>query len=718
MDLDGTWEATAADDELRRALHGDGEITNREWHELPVPGHWRDTPAFEANDGPLLYRTRFESSGGVVVGGGPGIAGDQRQWLVLDGIFYQGDVWLDGVYLGNTEGYFFPHSIEVSRQLSERSEHVLSVEVGSPRQHNRTEKRTITGVFSHWDCIDPDWNPGGIWRPVRLERTGPVRILHSRFLCTSAGTDLATIEIRLVLDSPTVTKVILRTRVAGVEHEHERTIAAGENRIEWTVSVPDPELWWPHALGKPVLHDLEVSVVEVDGTTSDSRVRKIGLRTFRMRNWISFVNDERLFLKGTNLAPTSRSLGSEPAESFATDVSLAKEAGLDLIRVHAHVSRPELYRAADEMGMLVWQDFPLQWGYSRSIRKQARRQAREMVDLLGNHPSVALWCGHNEPMAIDVGPDVWDDRREMARVAVRGAVGQLLPTWNKTVLDASIKRVIEHTDKSRPVVAHSGILPHLPQLDGTDTHVYFGWYHNTERDLTRAMRLWPRLARFVSEFGVQAIPESDEFMEPSRWPDLDWDRLQQHHALQKTLLDRFVPPTQNETFDEWRRRTQEYQALVVRRHIEELRRLKYRPTGGFCQFMLLDSQPAITWSVLDHNRVPKLGYEAVRQACAPVIVVADRMPDTLARGGRLDLNVHAVSDLRNDLPNVRCSARLHWRGGQQTWQWEGDLASDDCSFIGRISWVVPDNFSGEVTLDLELRRSGVIATNRDALRVP
>ena len=83
---------------------------------------------------------------------------------------------------------------------------------------------------------------------------------------------------------------------------------------------------------------------------------------------------------------------------------LAKEAGLDLLRVHAHVSRPELYDAADEAGLLLWQDFPLQWGTPAASAEQAVRQAREAVDLLGHHPSVAIWCGHNEPLAIDIEP--------------------------------------------------------------------------------------------------------------------------------------------------------------------------------------------------------------------------------------------------------------------------------------------------------------------------
>ena len=95
---------------------------------------------------------------------------------MLDGIFYTSDVWLDGTYLGDTEGYFFPHSFEVTDALAAAGEHTLALEVACPRPADLTAKRNLTGVFQHWDQLDQDWNPGGIWRPVRLEQSGPVRI--------------------------------------------------------------------------------------------------------------------------------------------------------------------------------------------------------------------------------------------------------------------------------------------------------------------------------------------------------------------------------------------------------------------------------------------------------------------------------------------------------------------------------------------------------------
>ena len=167
------------------------------------------------------------------------------------------------------------------------------------------------------------------------------------------------------------------------------------------------------------------------------------------------------------------------------------------------------------------------------------------------------------------------------------------------------------------------------------------------------------MVRFVSEFGAQAVPSGDAaaFAHPERWPDLDWDELELRYALQKGVFDRHVPPEGYATFAGWRDATQRHQARVIRRMVEELRRLKYRPTGGFAQFLFADAQPGITWSVLDHERGPKLGHAALREACRPVIVVADRLPATVAPGTALALDVHVVSDLRAAVDGARVSAR-------------------------------------------------------------
>jgi beta-mannosidase len=704
MDLTGTWRAAVADEDLRRAWQED-DFDDSGWERLEVPGHWRSTPAFADTDGALLYRRSFDA---------PPPPADRRAWLTFDGLFYQGDAWLDGAYLGDTEGYFAPHTFEVTEALRARDEHHLAVEVTCAPQRDKTAKRNITGVFQHWDCLDPDWNPGGIWRPVRLTETGPVRIARLRVLCREATPERAVLVLRATLDSSGARTVTLRSTVGDLDHALDQPLADGSNEVEWTITVDRPALWWPRALGDPVLHDVSVAVVldaDEGGTTSDERRIRTGLRQVRMRAWIASVNGERLFLKGSNQGPTRMALAEATPEELARDVTLALDAGLDLLRVHAHITRPELYDAADEQGLLLWQDLPLQWGYARGIRKQAVRQAGQAVDLLGHHPAIAVWCGHNEPMAIENDPEMWGDPRALRRMGVKALAAQELPTWNKTVLDRSVKRALEKADPTRPVIAHSGVLPHPPMLDGTDSHLYFGWYHGHERDLPGFLRALPRMGRFVTEFGAQAVPATAAFMEPERWPDLDWERLGHTHALQKPIFDRFVPPADHPTFESWQEATQAYQALVVRRQVEALRRIKYRPTGGFAQFCFADGHPAVTWSVLGHDRAPKAAYDALRAACAPVIVVADRPPEALSPGTALALDVHVVSDLRQPLDVVEVTAQLSWDGGGRSWRWVGDLPADACQRVGTLQIVVPDA-PGSLALELTCRYGDVRVDNR------
>jgi beta-mannosidase len=200
-------------------------------------------------------------------------------------------------------------------------------------------------------------------------------------------------------------------------------------------------------------------------------------------------------------------------------------------------------------------------------------------------------------------------------------------------------------------------------------------------------------------------------MEPERWPDLDWPRLQARHSLQKAIFDRHVPPADHATFDTWRAATQAYQATVVRYHVETLRRLKYRPAGGFCQFSLADGYPAVTWSVVDYERAPKAGWHAFAAACAPVIVVATRPAASYQPGEPLHLDLHVVSDLRVAIAGASLSATLSWRGGQRAWSWTGDVDADSCTRIGAVELDTPDA-PGPVTLELVLEGDGVRAANR------
>jgi beta-mannosidase len=445
-----------------------------------------------------------------------------------------------------------------------------------------------------------------------------------------------------------------------VDAEQDQTLATGVNQLSWTVEVDRPPRWWPWRYGPQPLVDVTVDV-DYGGVRSDGRRLRTAFREVRRDGWRFHVNGERLFVMGSNQGPATMALGAAEPAALAADVERAVDANLDMLRVHGHVTRPEVYAAADEAGLLLWQDVPLQWGYARGARRPAAAQARALVDLLGHHPSVVVWCGHNEPYPgpaeAGAAPEKWRNRASL-----------LLPSWNKDVLDRSVARALR-SDPTRPVITHSGVPPG-PLRDGTDSHLYFGWYLGAMADMAAVLRRWPRLARFVSEFGAQAVPESAEFMEPQRWPDLDWAHLEARHNLQPQHFARFVPPDEFATFDDWRAATQAYQAALIQLQIEDLRRLRYRPTGGFLQFCFADGHPAVTWSVLDSERRPKAGHAALARACRSVLPMVD------PRSG----HVHVVNELRTPFPGAEIEVRI----GGDTVRFGGDLAADSLCYVGKV----------------------------------
>lgn len=654
MKLPGTWRAAVADEDLRRRFP-DPHFDDGAWSEVDVPGHWQSTPEFATSDGPMLYRRSFEHRR---------LRDDERAWLTLDGIFYQADIWLDGALVGDTEGYFAAHTFEITAPLNNRREHVLAAEVACAPETDRDRKRNLTGSFQSGPFRDDGWNPGGIWQPVHVHTTGRTAINRLRVACVEASAERATLAFDAILDTLDDVEVGLRTTVGGRDEHHEEThrLAAGTNRVEWTVAIDRPRLWWPHALGDPDLTPVDVTVTR-DAAVSDRRTIVTGVRRVQMTDFVLTVNGERLFLKGATVGPTRpdrRELGGDEIERAGEVVDRAIDAGLDLIRLHSHVARPEFYDAADRRGLLLWQDMPLHGGYSRSIRKQAARQAEAAVDRFGHHPSIAIWCGHDEPFPADAAPQ--------RAVGSAGRIGRSLaglavPTYTKTVLDGSVERALHRADPSRPVVAHAGV------LGRTDAHLAFGWSQGDERDFAGFAAKWPRAVRFVGAFG--------------------------------TPPDCFTTEPAGVGADDDRR------AAIVRHHIETLRTLKYAPTGGFTVTGLPRSSSSV--------------HAALSGACRPEIVVVERPAAAYRPGDAVALAVHVVSDRREPLRAAVVDVVLTWPNGAPVRRrWVGDVDADSVAMVGTIEATVPDT-EGCARIDVRLFRDGtlddVIADGTDALAV-
>jgi len=132
--------------------------------------------------------------------------------------------------------------------------------------------------------------------------------------------------------------------------------------VSWTIDVDNAPLWWPWALGDQKFVSIDIDV-DVDGETSDSYHCRTGVREVSMSNWILTVNGERMYTKGAYVRQHDIDLGRVNADELRHDIALAKDAGLDLLRIRRHVAHPAVYDAADDLGVLLYLATGHQWRY-------------------------------------------------------------------------------------------------------------------------------------------------------------------------------------------------------------------------------------------------------------------------------------------------------------------------------------------------------------------
>ena len=566
--------------------------------EMTLPVNWQ-LAGLDNFHGRVRFERTFDFAG---------LAPDETSlWLVFKGVDYFAKVWLNDHLLGEHAGYFQPFSFEVTQAIRS-GENKLVVDVTCPLEEPGTvwpdQKVMLKGVISHWDCRPGSWdletgqdkNSGGIWNDVLLEARPAAYLDYARVttrllpdgvpsiwdLGAEVDLDKYPLQAMVTVDCDIMGPPGAYTLQASVgdkaEFEQPITLKQSGERHTVIVRVPEPRLWWTWDLGEPHLERCAIQLKQDDRPLFEKQL-DIGLREIKLDEatgqW--FLNGKRFFVRGTNVAPTLW-LGEYDAEMIAKDIEMLRQAHINGVRVCVHVNRDEFYTACDRAGLIVWQDFAFQWGYTASheFMQEAMRQIKEMVRLLVNHPCIALWCAENES-----------------------------GLYNDYVLAPMLAQAIAAEDTSR--VIHP--------VSKASEHTYGGWYYGHYRDYATLPG-----TPILSEFGTQALPdlESVKEMVGDAWPP-DWDKLG-YHDLQYHETFNIAGVEPGHSWAEFVENSQSYQARLLKYALEHYRRAKYQALGGMFQFMFMDCWPSITWSVVGYNRVPKKGYHVLQQCYQPILI--------------------------------------------------------------------------------------------------
>jgi beta-mannosidase len=149
-----------------------------------------------------------------------------------------------------------------------------------------------------------------------------------------------------------------------------------------------------------------------------------------------------------------------------------------------------------------------------------------------------------------------------------------------------------------------------------------------------------------------------------------------------------------------------YQAELIQFHVEHLRRLRATCSAGFVHFWLADLVPQVGCGVVDADRLPKGGYEALRRATQPLQIA-------LEHDGRHPRALWIFNDTPQAYPGLIAHWKVQNAEGQIVLEGhtEWNVAANASQQVMPLSWAFPREAYSLVELTLSQPDGTVLAHN-------
>lgn len=522
------------------------------WDPVAVPGR----PSQFAGADAVAYRARFAD---------PRSDGDRRALLDLRGAYAHARVWVDGEYLGRHDAYWAPATFE----FDPGAETELIVECRAPTDR--------FGGYHATDRVPDELSVPGIWWGVGV-RVRPETFLADLSVSPRVDGEGAVIDAAVTVDAgaPVDDSITLSLRPEGFRGggamERVAVDADAGERVTVTkpVEVRDPSRWWPRGHGDQHRYTVRAKLGE------DAVARTTGLCDVAYDDGDLRVNGRSVAARGFNVTPTA----GDPE----TLVERAAAANATLLRAHGHVPPPALHEAADEAGLLVWQDLPLV-GPGEFDPERGREVATGVVGAVDHHPSVGLFGVHTGPTAPFDGP-LGSGFLDRLRLRYRA--------WRASYDAADARAVAEALPEARtfPVVGGLGV-------DADATDLFPGWDYGDPEDVRWLLERSPELGRAVGAFGAGALAGADG--------PVDFDRATHDARVDGDDVGA----------------SQAHQSRTLATVAEALRR---RDCGVLAAFCLRDASAGGGMGVLTAEGDAKPAYDRLAAAYAPTVALPDDVP--------------------------------------------------------------------------------------------
>lgn len=476
-----------------------------------------------------------------------------------------------------------------------------------------------------------DWGPrfvtSGIWRPVSLRSWDGARIedLHIRQKALSKERAELAFEVELHADRDAEAEVLIRNETEGtVAGRKKIKLAEGVNEVLVPYTIVAPRLWYPAGLGRQDMYEFSAELL-IGGRTADKISERTGLRTAELvqqpdqwgKSFMFVVNGIPVFGKGGNWIPADSFPTRVTPEKYRQLLTSVRDANMNMVRVWGGgiYEDKHFYDLADELGLLVWQDFMFacsMYPADRDFLENVRQEAIDNIKRLRDHPSVILWCGNNE---VETAWNHWGWRQNLP--------DRIWEDYLKLFVRL-LPEVVEEYDPETPYWSSSPSSNFQEDSDSQkmgDVH-YWGVWH-AALPFTDYEKQFPR---FMSEYGFQSFPlletvESYTTEEDRASIETPVMLAHQRHPrgnqlIREYMLREFEEP---KDFESFLYVSQVLQAEGIRTGTEHLRRIMPQNMGAL-YWQINDCWPVASWSGMDYYGRWKAMHHYARRFFEPVLV--------------------------------------------------------------------------------------------------
>lgn len=569
---------------------------------------------------------------------------NQNADLVFHGLDTFSEIYLNGKLLKKTDNMFRTWKIPVKNDLK-IGNNILQIQFKSSVNVGKdlAKKVPFTMPESPRSFVRKaqyqfgwDWGPrlvtAGIWKDVKLNFWNQAKIENIKIEQKALTKQRADLNIYAEIYAEKEGKYVFATD----KENHDIALRKGLNKISVPFKIEDPHLWQPNGWGKAIIYALKFSLKK-NSETIDNKEERIGLRTVELiqekdekgKSFYFKVNGNPMYAKGTNWIPSDSFTPRITKEKYKKLIKDCKDANMNMIRVWGGgiYEDDEFYKACDENGILVWQDFMFAGSFYPSdedFLNNVKEEVKDQVDRLQNHPSIALWCGNNE---IDEAIVNWGYQKQF-----KYSKEDSLQVWKdyKKVFHEVIPNAInEFATKDKSIYWESSPSigwGHKESLTKGDSHYWGIWWGEFPFEIYNE-----KVPRFASEYGFQGMPSLETVKSMfSGNPDLSLENptIKAHEKnargfeiIQKYMERDYAVP---KDLVKYNYVSQLLQARGMQIAIEAHRRTKPYNMGTL-YWQLNDCWPVISWSSIDYlGNWKALHYQVKRSFENQVILTEEK----------------------------------------------------------------------------------------------